>query len=106
MCTCFTRHAALSASVCQRWTCGTGGRAYNLEYFDGSGNWRHACCRPCRIRELEDEISDLRCRFKQSEEEISDLREKITSCERSLREAEFHVAEGRWNTPSKHVPRA
>jgi len=114
MCTCFTCHAALSANEWQRWTC-VGFRvpgpnslpgAYNHEYLDVLGNWWQACCRPCRIKQLEDEISDLRCRFKQLEDEISDLREEITSCERSLREAEFHVAQGRWITPSKHVPRA
>jgi len=52
---------------------------YDHVYLDDSGNWWHACCSPCRIEQLEDEISDLR--------------EAITSCGRSLREAEIHVAQ-------------
>jgi len=87
MYTCFTCHAALSASEWQRWTC-VGFRVpgpnrlpgtYNHEYLDVLGNWWHAHCSPCRIKQLEDEISDPR--------------EEITSCGRSLREAEFHVAQ-------------
>jgi len=87
MYTCFTCHAALSASEWQRWTC-VGFRVpgpnrlpgtYNHEYLDVLGNWWHAHCSPCRIKQLEDEISDPR--------------EEITSCGRSLREAELHVAQ-------------
>jgi len=84
---CFTCHAPLSASEWQRWTC-AGARvpgpnrlpgAYNYEYLDVLGNWWHACCSHCRIRQLENETRDLR--------------EEITSCGLSLREAEFHVAQ-------------
>jgi len=87
MYTCFTCHAVLSASVWQRWTCvgspvlGSNRLpgAYDHVYIDDLGNWWHACCGQCRIEQLEDEISDLR--------------EALTSCGRSLREAEFHVAQ-------------